>query len=109
MAIISCPFCGHRISDKSASCSKCNKDLSDLTPEKMAALERDKRLNQAQSLLNQSLLALVLFLAGLGVWYWWQSEDGYNQYLAALLAAVGFCWYVITRIRIMMFKRKNKK
>ena len=66
MAIISCPFCGQKISDKSPSCSKCSGDIAGLTPQKREALARDKALNQAQSLVNHSMFALLLFLGGFG-------------------------------------------
>lgn len=71
MAIISCPYCGHKTSDKGANCVKCNGDLASLTPEKRAALSRDKAIDQAQSLVNHSMFALLLFLAGFGLMYWW--------------------------------------
>ncbi len=108
MAIISCPFCGHKISDKAVTCSKCQNELSDLTPEKIESLNREKRFNHAQKLMNQSMIALVMFLAGFGIWYWWQPESGsYNQYLSIAAVVIGFTWYVITRVRIMLFKRNK--
>ncbi|MDX3774250.1 zinc ribbon domain-containing protein [Chromatiaceae bacterium AAb-1] len=109
MAIISCPFCGQKISDKATNCSKCQNDLSDLTPEKIESLNREKRFNQSQRLVNHSMMALVLFLGGFGIWYWWQPESGsYNQYIAAIAVVTGFVWYIVTRIRIMLFKRRKK-
>jgi hypothetical protein len=108
MAIISCPFCGHKISDKSASCSKCNGDVAGLTPEKRASLARDKALDKVQALVNHSLFALLLFLTGFGLMYWWDPEPGSaQQYIAGAAIGVGFCWYIITRARIMWMKKRK--
>ena len=106
MAIISCPFCGFKISDKAAQCTKCNADVSELTPEKMASIARNKMLDKTQSLVNHSMFALLLFLAGFGLMYWWDPAPGSaQQVIAGSAISVGFCWYIVTRIRIMLLKR----
>jgi hypothetical protein len=108
MAIISCPFCGHRVSDKASNCSNCKGDLTG-DPVKLAAVQRDRRLKQSQSLVNQSMLALILFLGGFGVLYWWQPTSGsYNEYVSTAAIAAGFIWYVVTRVRIILLKRNAK-
>ena len=106
MAIISCPFCGFKISDKAAQCTKCNADVSELTPEKMASIARNKMLDKTQSMVNHSMFALLLFLAGFGLMYWWDPAAGSaQQVIAGSAIGVGFCWYIVTRIRIMLLKR----
>lgn len=108
MAIVNCPNCGKKISDKAAECGHCRQDISALTPEKLEQLERNRRFDQAQRLMNHSMIALVMFLGGFGIMYWWQPESGsYNRYLAIGAIAVGFVWYIITRIRIILLKRKK--
>ena len=109
MAIISCPFCGFKISDKAAQCTKCNADVSELTPEKMASIARNKMLDKTQSLVNHSMFALLLFLGGFGSIYWFSPAQGSLQQIAFMgLSAIGFCWYIITRIRIMLLKKGRK-
>ncbi|CAM3848018.1 zinc ribbon domain-containing protein [Rheinheimera salexigens] len=108
MAIIACPFCGQKISDKSTQCNHCKKDLTAMTTEKMHSLARDKRFDKVQSLITQSMLALVLFLFGFGLLYWWDPQPGSNQQLTAYgCIAIGFCWYIITRGRILMLKKRK--
>ncbi len=108
MAIISCPVCNTRISNKATACPKCKTDLSVATPEKLASQHRERILRQSQSLMNQSMLALLLFLAGFGILYWWQPESGsYNQYVSTVAIALGFCWYIVCRARIIWLKRKQ--
>ncbi|KRS22542.1 hypothetical protein AAY72_02880 [Alishewanella sp. WH16-1] len=108
MAIISCPVCQHRVSNKAAECPKCKTDLTAATPEKLAAQHRDRMLKQSQSMMNQSMLALLLFLGGFGILYWWQPETGsYNEYVSTAAIALGFIWYVVCRARIIWLKRKK--
>jgi hypothetical protein len=107
MAIISCPFCGQRISDKATACSKCAGDLSSNTPEQLVLIEREKKNRKLQSLLNQSMLSMLLFLGGFGILYWWQpTAHSYNQYASNIAIVLGFSWYVVTRARIILLKRK---
>ncbi|MDP2713409.1 MULTISPECIES: zinc ribbon domain-containing protein [unclassified Rheinheimera] len=109
MAIISCPFCGQKISDKSPQCSGCKQDLSNLSAEKLESLARDKRLSKSQSLMNHGMLSMLLFLGGFGSIYWFSPAQGSLQQIAFMgLSAIGFCWYIITRIRIMLLKKGRK-
>lgn len=108
MAIIACPVCSNRVSNKAAFCPKCKTNLSGKSPEKLEAQHREQRLSKVQSLTNQSLLALLLFLGGFGVMYWWQPENGSaNEYLAIVAVAGGFCWYVVCRAWLIWLKRKK--
>lgn len=108
MAIIACPFCGRKISDKSTECNHCKKDLTAMTPEKMQALARDKHFDKVQSLITQSMLALILFLLGFGLLYWWDPVAGsYQQLIAYGCIIVGFIWYIITRGRILLIKKRK--
>ena len=108
MAIISCPVCANRISNKATECPKCKTNLGEASPEKLASKHREQMARQAQSLMNQSMLALLLFLAGFGILYWWQPENGsYNQYVSTVAIALGFGWYVVCRARIIWLKRKK--
>ena len=79
-----------------------------MTPEKMRALARDKQFDKVQSLVTQSMLALVLFLLGFGLMYWWHPEHGsYQQIIASAAIGIGFCWYMITRARILFLKKRK--
>lgn len=96
------------MSDKAAQCGKCNSDVAGLTPEKIASIAHNKMLDKTQSLFNHSMLALLLFLAGFGLLYWWDPAPGSTQQVVAGGAiGIGFCWYIVTRIRIMLLKRKK--
>jgi uncharacterized protein YbaR (Trm112 family) len=108
MAIIACPVCKNRVSNKAPECPKCKTPIGSLSADKLAAQHREVRLQKLQSLTNQSMLALVLFLSGFGIMYWWQPENGsYNNYASIAAIAIGFSWYVVCRARIIWFKRKK--
>ncbi|MEE2000702.1 zinc-ribbon domain-containing protein [Alkalimonas sp. MEB108] len=107
MAIISCPACGHKVSDKAPECPKCGAAIAGLDKDKLAAMERDRRLNLSQSLMTQSMIAMVLFLAGF-FFYWQLPPFGWQYYAAIAAIGVGFIWYLVNRVRILMLKRKSK-
>jgi hypothetical protein len=52
-------------------------------------------------------LSMLLFLGGFGILYWWQpTAHSYNQYASNIAIVLGFSWYVVTRARIILLKRK---
>ena len=50
MAIIACPYCDKRVSDKAATCNHCGNNLSEISVEKLERMQRDNRLAQGQRL-----------------------------------------------------------
>jgi len=108
VAIIACPQCGKKISDKSQSCMHCKLDMSNLTTERKHELAERKHLQRLQGYVNQSMLALVVFLAGFCVMYFWQSEPDSWELMASQAAIVcGFLWYIAARAMIIYLKRKK--
>lgn len=108
MAIISCPRCGKKISDKSLTCQHCQLDLSGMTAERKHHLAEEARDKKVQSALNQSMLALILFLAGFCFLYFWALEpEGYEAVVSKAMIAAGFIWYIVARARLIYLKRKN--
>ncbi len=107
MAIIACPFCRQQISDKSKVCTHCDKDLNG---DQQAALsaQRQSKYGIMQSIQMQQLIAILLFVAGFSLWYWQEKFDDqwYNQ-LGMGMIAIGFVWYLVNRIRIIMLKRAS--
>ncbi|MCH8538418.1 MAG: zinc ribbon domain-containing protein, partial [Alkalimonas sp.] len=96
-----------KVSDKAPTCSKCGVAIAELDPVKMAAMERDRRLQRSQSLMTQSIIAMVVFLAGF-YFYWQLPSYGWGYYASVTAIGVGFIWYLVNRVRILMLKRKSK-
>lgn len=104
MALIECPSCKKRISSKAANCSYCSANLTGDT-ETLNVISNIKRSNQ---LMNHSLLCMSLFIAGVVVWFWGgEPAEGLRSYIAGGFFVFGFVGYLITRLRIVLHKRKK--
>lgn len=104
MALIECPSCKKRISNKAKQCSSCKADLTGNT-QSMKVISDIKRGNQ---LLNHSMLCMTLFIAGVVIWFWGgEPAEGMRSYIAGAFFVLGFVGYLITRVRIVLHKRKK--
>jgi len=107
MAIISCPSCQKQISDKATVCNHCDSDLGAQDSDVIASHNRVKRIKIAQSIQNQTFVALLLFVGGFSLWYWEDTiDDQWYNILGQSMIAVGFIWYLFNRVRLILNKRK---
>jgi len=107
MAIVSCPFCGKKISSKAASCQHCGQNLADVTPDQLMRAARDKRMATAQSINNHAMLSMVLFLSSVLYYYFKEPDpESVQGYLTHLALGVGFLGYLVSKIRMIMHKRQ---
>ncbi|WP_395342719.1 hypothetical protein PN836_001665 [Ningiella sp. W23] len=110
MAITSCPACSKPISDKAKSCTHCSTDFGNASPEDIERKLSYQRYQKLHKLQNQSMLAILVFIVGAYFVFMgdFSSFDNpilmYN--LAIGVAAAGFIWYAINRVRITLAKRK---
>ena len=107
MALINCPFCQQRISNRAVFCSKCSRELTgDLTSE-----IRVTQIRKASSLMTQSFSFLTLFVVGVVIWFWHGEipEDiyGIRGWIAGGCFVLGFVCYILTRMRVILHKRKG--
>ena len=106
MAIISCPHCHKQISDKSKNCSHCDVDIAKMTDEALASKQRIAKIDKSQSIQMQTFVALLLFVGGFTLWYWEvQPSESWTSYAGQAMIAVGFIWYMINRVRLILLKR----
>lgn len=104
MALIECPSCKKRISNKAVTCNYCSADLTGNT-ESLSLISNIKRSNQ---LMNHSLLCMSLFIAGVVIWFWGgEPAEGLRSLIAGGLFVLGFVGYLITRVRIVLHKRNK--
>ncbi len=107
MALVNCPSCSKRISSKAAVCSHCNSVLGEMSEEQRLSLQRMKKIETSQSIMTQSMIAMLLFCGGFGSMFWGEPSPHSWQYIiAAGTTSIGFIWYVINRIRLILLKRK---
>jgi len=73
--------------------------------ENLRVISHIKRSNR---LMNQSFLALTLFIAGVVAWFWGgDSAEGAQALMAGAAFTLGFVGYLITRVQIVLHKRKK--
>lgn len=109
MAVINCPGCKKKISDKVKTCNYCELDFSDLDPEKVANLNRVNLINKTQRLMNYSFIAMILFCGGFLFMFWDNVQPGSLQHnLAMGSAVIGFFMYIIIRGMLLYTKHIAK-
>lgn len=109
MAVINCPSCKKKISDKAKSCGHCNLELSELDDEKRTSLSRVNLINKTQRLMNYSFIAMLLFCGGFLFMFWNNVQPGSWQHNAAMVTAfIGFIMYIIIRAMLVFTKRKTQ-
>jgi len=108
MAIIDCPNCRKKVSDKAKLCSHCQFDIQNTDPDKAVQLKKTSKIQKSQSLMNHSFIAMLLFCGGI-LTLFWRGEDRQSfEYIASVSATIiGFVLYIITRVRIFLLKVKK--
>lgn len=108
MAVISCPSCKKKISDKAKECNHCGLSLNALDSDKIANLNHVSRIKQAQRLMNYSFIAMLLFCGGFLFMFWDGVKQGTWQHSLAMASTViGFILYIVIRIKLLFFKRQK--
>ncbi|MGB1143934.1 MAG: hypothetical protein ACPG4R_05875 [Glaciecola sp.] len=103
-----CPACKKKISDKADVCNHCGFAVKAEDAEALLRKQKMDKYQHHQSLQTQSFIAVLLFLAGFGMMYWGTPEVGSTQHSIAILVCVlGFIWYLINRVRILLTKRNK--
>jgi len=113
MAIINCPSCKERISDKAKTCGHCNFNLESgensegLTEEQLLSKAKLARMKLRYSLQMQAMSGIIVFLLGIMLWYFvgQRGLDTIANYLQLGLAFAGGIWYLVTRLRLIAFKK----
>ncbi|GAA0857531.1 hypothetical protein [Aliiglaciecola litoralis] len=108
MALIDCPSCNKKISDKAKTCNHCDFAIGQASNEDLQRKKNLKRFQQQQSIQNQSMLAMLLFIGGFALMYWGTASTDSLQYTLSIgCSVVGFVWYIINRIRLIFVKRAD--
>ena len=106
MALTDCPSCNKKVSDKAKLCPHCNFAVGDASAEDILRKQNLQKFQKKQSVQNQSLVAMLLFIAGFGFMYWGGTQPGDLQHNLAIVASViGFVWYIVNRVRLALLKR----
>ncbi|MCL1142527.1 zinc ribbon domain-containing protein [Shewanella gaetbuli] len=104
MALVECPKCQKRISSQAKQCSHCKVSLSGNTE----SLAKISHIQQSNKLMNHSLIFLTLFIGGAVAWFWGgEQAQGYQAIASVFCFIIGFVGYLITRVRLVIHKRKS--
>lgn len=107
MAIISCPFCGKKISNKSTTCQFCGNETSNQDPVALERYRRDHRLRMSQRINNLAMISIVMFLGSFLVFYFRHpAEDTWQQMLMYTVMGLGGLGYVAAKAMMVWFKRQ---
>jgi hypothetical protein len=108
MALVDCPTCSKKISDKAQNCQYCDFALGTVNVEDIARRQNLNQYLKSQSIQTQSMIAMLLFVTGFGSMYWGDAKPGGLQHSFAIgCALLGFVWYIINRVRMIILKRSD--
>jgi len=114
MAIIQCPSCQKKVSDKSKICGYCQYDfinqssVEGLTQEQLTSQKKLAHIKKKYSLQMQAMSGIILILLGVSLWYFsGRKTESYSDFLKLGLIAIGAIWYLTTRIRVIAFKKNT--
>jgi len=109
MAIINCPGCGQRVSDKAKACPHCQLppgEASEQDLQRLVLRRWRKRMYRAQNIAYLGMAALI----GGGVWWWLgASPGGIAPMPAVALIAVGVLAYAGGRGWLFWLKMKSNR
>ena len=107
MAVVNCPSCNKKISDRAKNCNHCQVDLSGVDADKLGRLSRASLINKTQRLMNYSFVSMLMFCGGFLYMFWDNVTPGSWQHtLAMVCTVIGFFMYIIIRAMLLLNKRK---
>lgn len=104
MAIIQCPACGKKISNKAAACPHCGVDK-----QSNGQPARRPRGKKKANLMTQQLIAVSIFIAG-ALWMisiHLAATPRPYPIAALVFTATGGIWYLLTRARMLWNSRNT--
>ncbi len=118
MALINCPSCNNKISNKTAICPTCDYkfDLSVEELERLKVLNFRKYRDKMYQLKMFTYFAIAIAVTGVVPMFWSYAKAidyGFNvsilNHWGIYLVVVGFILYVIARVMMLLMKRKHRK
>jgi hypothetical protein len=109
MALVDCPSCNKKISDKSLACPNCGFCIGEATSEDISRKRNLQKHSKTQKIQTQSMIAMLMFVTGFGFMYWGGAQPGDIQHNIAIGATlIGFVWYIVNRVRLIFVKKSNR-
>lgn len=107
--LIDCPACKKKISDKAKVCQHCDFAVGAVDADSLLRQKKQAQYAKHQSLQMQSFVAVIVFLAGFALMYLEPDVRSNQHSLGMLLCVIGFIWYIVNRVRLVMIKGFSMK
>lgn len=108
MAVIPCPSCKKKISDKAKNCTHCSIEIAGIDQAKLALIKQTNAIKQQQNLMTHSFIAMLLFCGGFLFFYLKDAQPGTIEYIGSIASTIlGFILYLVTRVRLLLLKRSK--
>lgn len=109
MAVINCPQCNKKISDKAKTCQHCQLDFESFDQEKHENMQKVRMINKSQKIMTYSFIAMLLFCGGFLYYYSQNVQPATTEfYISVGAIVIGFFMYIATRIQLILLKRRRK-
>lgn len=111
MAIINCPRCSRRMSDRSPACPHCDLALAELGPEDVSRMELRRWRRKVWRAKNMAYTAMALLIVG-AVWWWLVEPAGWTippPPLPVGLIMLSGIGYVIARGWLLWLNMKRNR
>lgn len=100
--ITNCPNCRKPMSSKAPLCPNCGFAMGEASPEALQEFQRRRMRERVYRLKMSSYLAISLFLAAFG-WYWWDTA-GFTRVSGTLpVLGIGVTTVAYLAIRALLF------
>jgi len=109
MAIIKCPSCRERVSDKREVCPNCGYGISDHeTGLSLSEAQSRVQRRRGARLQMHAYLATLMFVAGVA-WMLWETDGNvvHASTPSMFLAGLGVVWYVAVRVLMVLHSRRK--
>jgi hypothetical protein len=109
MAIISCPECGKKVSNRAPICTNCGFQMGEISDEQLDTFRLRKLRDKIYRLNMISYAVITVFVAAFA-WYWkdtggFQHQSSTGPFILMGLAAIA---YILVRA-LLFSKRREKK
>lgn len=96
------------MSSRADTCPHCGYSRSGMSAEDDERKIRFKHYLKVQSLNTQGALAVMLFVIGFAYMKWGGKDpSALEWYIAMTISGVGFCWYIVNRVRMVMARKSR--
>lgn len=111
MAIINCPGCGRRISDKSTFCAHCELPLGEMSREDVSRLKRRRWRRRVWQAKNVTYAAMTALVGGM-LWWFLVEPQGWilpPPVVPIVLIFLGAAAYVAGRVWLFWLRMKRNR